>query len=253
MPNPKIFSFDEWKTVNIRVSIFVRPSIDLSKEVSWQAIFDTVPDNQNTQPKAGIIESAGEFNGNLFVLRTLPGRSDLIFQQKVVEAGELQIQNHVNILEDFVEKANLFLTAFQNLENIEITRLAFGAELHLCKPDKHEAYRALDSLLHYVTIDETSSELQYSINRKRKSIIEPEVEINRLSQWSVQRTEVMEAVVSPTVSKPQQVHESFACRLVMDINTVPSEHVFLNKSQLVTFYAELVQFGKEIAEYGDIA
>lgn len=249
MSKPKIFSFEEWESMSLRVSVFVTPSADLSKDIVWQTIFSTVPDNQNIQPKTGVVESSGEFDDHQFVLRTLPGRADLIYQRKLFSGGELHFHENGNFLEGFISKANILLKKFQELSEIEIVRLAFGTELHLPKPDRLETYKALKKLLHYVSVDETAAELQYSINRKRQSNIDPKIEINRLSQWSTQR---MEIGIIHQGSKPQQMHESFVCRLVLDINTVPSEEISLQKHKLVSFYGELVQLGKEIAEYGDI-
>jgi hypothetical protein len=226
------------------------PTIDLSKDISWQAIFDIVPDNQNTQPKTGVVQTVGELDGDQFTLRTLPGRADLIYQQIIKEPEQLQFPAHINVLNSYISKANLFLQKFQNISDIEITRLAFGAELHLLRSDRDSAYKTLDRLLHALTIDETSSDLQYSINRKRKSSLIPEVEINRLSQWSSQRLNISVSHDNP--EKLQKVHESFVCRLVLDINTAPSEKVILPINNLVSIYTELVELGKEIAEFGDI-
>lgn len=245
----KVFPFDEWSTFIIRVSIFIDSSIDLSNEVSWETLFDSVPDNQNTQPKIGLKESIGEFEGGKLILRTRPGRGDLIYQYQPVDENEVKIDDQVNALDSFIIKADMILKKYESLSDIKITRLAFGAELHLYKQERKDAYNALDQLLHNVKVDPGSFDFEYRINRKRPSKAESQIEINRLSQWSALELKVD---IGQGGFQTHQIHKSYACRLILDINTVPAGQVILPNKKLRLIFKELVEFGKEIAENGDI-
>jgi len=253
-PPLKIKSFDSWKTLNLRLSVFIDSAIDLSAYISWSTVFGALPDAQNSQPKIGLIEAAGELSDGQLVLRTLPGRADLVYQPKLLldplNAQQLDPQILVNVSENFTSQANLLLQKLKSIPDIQITRLAFGAELLLPMPDKQSAYIALNDLLHSVDVDQNSSDFQYFINRKRNSNIVTNVEINRLSQWSALVSRNI--TFSQNVSSPQQLSETFACRLILDINTIPTERFYLPVDGLEALYAELVQLGEEIAEYGDI-
>jgi hypothetical protein len=252
-PPIKIRSFDSWKTINLRLSVFIASAIDLSEYISWSAVFEGLPDVQNSQPKIGLTEAAGELGDGQLVLRTSPGRADLIYQQQLFDslnAQQFEPQIPVNVLESFTRKANLLLQKLRKIPDIQIARLAFGAELLLPMPDKQSAYTALNDLLHSVDIDQNSSDFQYFINRKRNSNIVKNVEINRLSQWSALVSRNI--TINQNDASTQQSPETFACRLILDINTIPTEDIYLPLGDIDALYAELVQLGKEIAEFGDI-
>jgi len=250
----KITSFDSWKTTNLRLSVFIDSAIDLSVHISWSAVFGALPDTQNSQPKVGLIEAAGEFNDGQLVLRTSPGRADLVFQtNSLIDLSNVQqidFQILDNILDSFTCQANLLLQKLKSIPDIQITRLAFGAELLLPMPDKQSSYVTLNDLLHSVDVDQNSSDFQYFINRKRNSNIVTNVEINRLSQWSALVSRKI--TFSQNISSLQQLSETFACRLILDINTIPTDQFYLSVNNLDALYLELVKLGEEIAEYGDI-
>lgn len=241
-------SFDSWETVNLRLSVFFASGIDLSGNITWQSLFGTLPDTQNIQPKLGLNESSGEFEGGQLILQTSPGRADIIFQSPL-SLAQIDSKSAVSAsksLNSFNGQAKMLLQKLKDLSDMTIERVAFGTELALQKEDRKSAYTALNNLLHEVNLDDESSDFQYSINRKRKSTTDPKIEINRLSIW---KTIVINQFGNNLISFPVR----YECRLTLDINTVPSEGISLQADGLEAIYDELVNLGIEITEYGDIS
>jgi hypothetical protein len=223
--------------------------------ISWQNVFDSKPDSQTSQPKIGLTEAASEFADGQLVLRTLPGRVDLVYQPSPSDplANPFQALGNVSVaMGNFKGQANILMRKLRSIPDIQVLRLAFGAELDMSVPDKQSAYNELNQLLHSVEVDPTSSDFQYVINRKRKSQIVADVEINRLSVWSAvayhQFVFDNQNMVAPNMVAPN----GFACRLVLDINTVPTDKRF-PLEDLEAGYEELLNLGTEIAQYGDIS
>lgn len=228
--------------------------VDLSKDISWQNIFGAQPDTQNSQPKVGLAEASGDYADGQIVLRTLPGRADLVYQPSPSDmlSGPFQsLGNASEATERFISQANALMQKLRLVPDIQVSRLAFGAILRMPMPDKQSSYITLNEFLHSVDVDETSSDFQYSINRRRKSKIVTDMEINRLSIWSSIGYHQFNIEQGMQGMQGVEIPSAFACQLVLDINTVPSDK-FFPLNDLEAGYGELLALGKEIAEYGDI-
>jgi hypothetical protein len=141
---------------------------------------------------------------------------------------------------------------FSWLENspIPIVRIAFGGVAFIPVANKREGYEALDEFLPNVTLDaEASRDFQYRINRPRLARIEEEdIIINRLTTWSVRRTEIR---TGDAVSAPYVQVERASCEL--DINSTGERVGPLTKQQVMKLSSTLVDFGLELLEQGDVA
>ena len=133
-------------------------------------------------------------------------------------------------------------------------RVAYGGIVHLPSGDVESAYRRLSDFLTSVTIDaEGSRDLQYRINRRRPSasLSEQDLEINRISSWTVVSLRSL-LVTFPDTTLVSQEGGS-AVRLEFDINTVPRQGTTIPPENLGAVLAELADLSIEIAQEGDIA
>ena len=142
------------------------------------------------------------------------------------------------------------LVEWVGLSELPTSRIAVG--LTLVKPvsSREEGYVELDRLIPDLKLDVESSDFSYQINRCRASRVVPDQAINRLSNWSVQQ--VRFGVISSLADLSMtETAVSYGIRLVLDVNTVPSEGP-LPADKLSAVTTELVELAREIAESGDI-
>ena len=129
-----------------------------------------------------------------------------------------------------------------------LQRLAFGAALYLPMKDRREAYRQLAEYLQSVPeYSDDEGDFLYQYNRRRRSVVVPEVKINRLSKWTwvpLGEVHVKDGkLVFPAAS---------ACLLELDINTIPEFQGTLPRDRYVPLFEEMIGLAAEIAAQGDV-
>ncbi|MEX2174144.1 MAG: hypothetical protein WD872_07265 [Pirellulaceae bacterium] len=133
-----------------------------------------------------------------------------------------------------------------------IRRLAFGAKLLIPTEGREPSYELLDRWLSAVKVDQSSTDFQYRINRKRSSASGLSgLEINRLSTWSAVKMEVGMQVMASGAARAIS-RETYGCMLQIDINTHAERKEELPRDRLLPLWEELVRFGSEIAALGDV-
>ncbi len=134
-----------------------------------------------------------------------------------------------------------------------LKRLALGTVL-LQPVENHESgYRLLNDYLPFVQLDPDTSDFNFKINRRRPSNCGIEgLKINRLMNWSLLRWKI-DLNVSQGGNSPRQLAPAsgVACRVELDVNTVPDFEGELPQDPLIPLCQELMQLGQEIAAAGD--
>ena len=135
-----------------------------------------------------------------------------------------------------------------------ITRIAFGAVLFISVKDLASAYQELSRFLPTVELGGTDSpDFLYQINRPRASKSLPEIRVNRMTKWSViQGESISIGFRAGGGSVLASASPELACRLELDINTVPESMTSTHQARIQPLFNELVELGSEIAEKGDI-
>ena len=96
------------------------------------------------------------------------------------------------------------------------------------------------------------TDLLYQVNRPRESQVVPDMQINRLTKWSVIRYGVMSIVIGPAEQEIESSSAALAARLEMDINTAAVAIVQSDRIGLTNMiFGELMRLGAEIAREGD--
>ena len=123
-------------------------------------------------------------------------------------------------------------------------------------PDRQSGYVQISNYLPSLAIEPDSSDLFYQISRPRPSGTEiAGLRINRLSKWSVARLGVFNIQLGPVANLSTEVRvndESHAINAELDISTDPNSQSDLPTDGLTAVFRELVAFGSEILERGDI-
>lgn len=133
-------------------------------------------------------------------------------------------------------------------------RLAFGSVLEMRTVDERTGCEKIQPYLHSIKMNPQGiSDFFYQINRPRESTVRSGIRINRLSRWSVSLLGTIGVTIDPAVPKATtSLQGQYACRLELDINTAPLSDA-ISRDDAHKVFQELVAFGKEIANKGDVA
>lgn len=246
----------QWQVENMRLSVFPTRPIDLPQSNVWESLVGSPPDEQRFQRQQQLFTEEGAFLGGRLRLEARSTRLDwrLIGDSPTEPTGDIPTIGSYNELEpQFRELMYTWLLGCPSLQ-----RMAFGCVLLLPADSLRSAYSQLNELLSVVKIDvENTRDFLFRINRRRKSRCSVEgLELNRLSTWSVvQIVETMITVSADGQGQPQVVRlpsTKRACRVELDINTIPESSAELESAIARAIYEELIENANQIAISGDI-
>jgi hypothetical protein len=218
----------------------------------WEELFGQPPENRTSQPRTGVQQEDGSFEGGRLSVIVQPARVDWILtvdDNQATNSPIPSIGQFVYLLNVFTDKMTHWLEMSPPLQ-----RLAFGSILLLPMDEESSARQQLFA---YLPFDpqkfEDAQEFLYQINRPRSSTLGiSNLQINRLSKWSVIKWRTLN--FSPTnISSYSESSSSLTCCIELDINTSPEYQEDLPKEKLPQIFRELVELGKEIVQEGDVS
>jgi len=247
-----------WRVETLRLTVFPTVAPDISGIKWWEDVVGEPPESKTLQVRAGVLQETGPVKGGLcnLSLDCRSQRIDWLFSPILNETQELA---NFPTFATFPDSLGLFEeTLIPWLEQCPpASRIAFGVVLILAVADRKTGYELLGQYLPSVKVDpENSRDFSFQINRPRSSTSGiSNLQINRLSRWSVARLSGM--VVQVTSGEPTaRIFESSegldACRVELDINTAPNSDCAIPKENLAALVKELLGLGVEIATNGDI-
>ena len=239
-----VSAVDDWRVDVLRLTAFPAPGPPTANaEASWLALFGAPHERSSQDLKNGVTRLMGTVNDAFMVAVENPISFEI--QRLASDPGQPPpspdtLPDSLGVVSAFRDLALRWL----GLENCPpLRRLAFGAILLKPVSDQQKGYETLDKHLPDVTVDPSSSDFLYQINRRRPSTAVGGLPLNRLSKWSIQQ--VQELMISPGDGLTRR-SETFACRLELDINSVPSKKP-LPKDRLPALFEELVGLANEMA------
>jgi len=244
-----------WQAESLRLTSFLTPATKADPGNWWSgATGGGTYESSATQPKTGKEEYVGQHKNGRLALTILPNRIDWLFSptsdEDKAESGTPPRAPFDALLIEFREVVDRWL-ALQSCPKMQ--RLAFGAVLAQPVEDRQKGYVKLKEYLEKTVVLDAkgSSDFTYQINRPRKSGVDGATEINRLSNWSVGIYFMTRVSLTPMPSTIHKGPESFACRLILDINTSADYKGEIAREKTGSMFHELVEAGKDIAQRGD--
>lgn len=245
-----------WKVQLLRLTIFTETDLSVNGDRWWNDLVGSEAENKASRQKGAERQWDSGYEGGRLILQTKPGRIDWLFIKTEEEGSGDEKSDSTSScpLESFPSALDVFTSLMDRhiVQYDDCKRLAFGAILQLPVNGREEGYQQISKYVGF-NIDGTSaSDFLFQINRPRASKASgPDLQINRLSKWSVVLTETRWLVISPEGTLPMgSVSSSAACQLELDINTPFETSIRLTRQLLPKLFHELVDFGKEIAEKG---
>jgi len=224
------FGVEEWAAQVLRVTLFPA-SWERPDDLGWWAqMTGEEPESETLKRRQGILQESGPLEDGQLALSIQPTRIDLLFASKTTDYTEKEGEDGTPpTLGQFQQALAAFLKAVKNWFALEscpaAERLAFGAVLLRPVENRSQGYTLLNAFLPYVQLDpDGSSNLLYRINRRRPLKMDiPALQVNRLSAWSVMKWQTGQAAIQGLeITKHVPIEEGCACRLELDINTVPT-------------------------------
>lgn len=244
-----------WQAEILRLTAFPGPSARIVEPTWWADLAGEPPEAKSSRPRKGVQQEEGVFEGRKLVLVVEPTRIDWLFTPFDPQEREFDVVPTIGSFPESLDAfSQLMLRWFELGTCPSVQRLAFGAILLQPVEDRQTGYQQISAYLSSVRLDpEGSSDFSYQINRPRDSTSGiPGLRINRLSKWSVAAWKTGQFSVRPTAVQHFLGQAYFACRLEMDINTVPDFQDELSREQLPQVFQGLVDLGREIVKEGDI-
>lgn len=221
----------------------------------WLALTGESPENRTQSPRKAILHEEGPFKNGKLILETQPIRFDLVHTAQTFEEPPSNEIPTLGLFSDILQYFNELTNNLFNLQQFPpLRRIAFGAILVNPVKDRKEGYKKLVGFLNFPIDADNSSDFFYQINRPRTiNLFSQEIPINRLSKWSVAAYEMLTLQLKPELRSLSPSASLHAIRLELDINTSPNLSVDFDKDKLPTIFKQLIDYGIEISEKGDIA
>ena len=243
----------DWQVETLRITAFPSDMTIVFVPKLWESVMRQEPDAIHFQ--RDIIDAREiRFGNGRLVLAKQTDRIDWRYVSNPdsnTDSVQLPIIGRLEEeLNAFTEWAN---TWFDSPDMISIDRLAFGTVLLRPVNTVEEGYSILGDLLPNMRLKGVR-DFNYQVNRRRKSEVGPGIEVNRLSKWNVYSGGLVTVAVNPMLGRQVTTTSnlSIACRLELDINTFPDRTEPLPSHSLSATFNELINFGLEISEKGDI-
>lgn len=245
----------EWFAESVRFTTFPAELAPVATEVNWwEEVTGAPPETKVIRPRLQGFREEGPFERGVLKLVVGQNRIDWILSMPPKEEEESEIFQMLGPAREATDLFTRLMAKWFRLTSIPpLKRLAFGAVLLQPVQERIDGYRRLQSFLPSVRIDETSSDFLYQINRRRPSTTGmPNLEMNRLTKWSVS-VQIFTAIAIQGTSVTQVPGETrHFLRLELDINTAPEFQGPFPPERLADAFQELRQLGEEIAAHGDI-
>jgi hypothetical protein len=245
------FPVDQWRVLLLRLTGFpAAPMPGADDRVWWQSLTTSAPD-ERTVRRGDIVQEAGPFEWKgLKVWLGITSNASRI--DVVARAPEFD----PSALPDDFGAVTAVLPLARELGERLFTiaalptpkRVALGATLVHPAATSDEALIQLVEFLPTVRLSPGVADLRYRLNRPRPSKANPEVRINRLAEWSVGHTTLVQVGPGgeePTASSPISILE-------LDINTPAERTDALPRQDVGSLIGEMSELALELAEHGDI-
>ena|SRR2546422_285084 len=243
---------EDWYVETSRLTGFLPEGTAGSGEGLWKAVVGNEPEATIVRRAQGVRQDRGDFDGIPLALNTQSNRLDWLFSgaqsSDVAEKIGFQAVGDVEYAWRLLGK----LTKLWHPHMAPFARIALGTVALLPVESRRDGYNKLRPLLPNLNMDlEASTDLLYRINRPRPSNASiGGLRLNRLATWTVEESQIL--AIEPT--SPQTVASgkpTYACRVELDVNTMPEFKGTFDPSQSVKIIEECLTLASELIEKGD--
>lgn len=233
-----------WQADNLRLTIFRTPS--KSSEI-WQDFTGESPEEKTVLAKADTVREQGPYKGGRLTSEVRPDRIDVVYGADPESDSAIPFIGPCEaVYEGFAEACARWL----DTPRCDARRIALGSGLVLPVPGREAGYRQLTPYLPF-DLDPATHDFLYQINHRCFSSVLSELQLNRLSRWSVVQSYATFVPVFPGGGSPYVSGEAVsACRADLDVNTTGERTAPLPSAKLSDLVRELTSLSREIMSKG---
>ena len=241
--------FPDWDVERLQLAVWHTPP---SPSGLWAKLVGTEPEATDTRPRERLVQEYGIYEGNNLRLTLQPQRLDWYIEPSAPPTPEPK--QHVALISVDRTLPLLQRALAVSLSELDtIVRLAAVIHLIHAVDNISHGMAKLDKYLPELNLKERGDQdFIYQINRRQRSPSTRHVFFNRIATWRLDRIQTgivqMGPAQEPTVSKFDPI---LACRLSLDMNTVPSPSA-IAKTRMPKLFEELVASAQYIAIHGDV-
>ena len=245
----------DWQVEQLRATAFFLPGVREGLPREWWAnVVGGAPDEERNRAQEGTTQQFGQVSDAQLNVIWRSDRVDwrlvpVVSRLSEPASGFPSLGLYPERKAEFVE---LSAKGFGHVP--DAIRVAFGAVLFKTVDDMQRGYEELAGYLPAVNLGfGAATDFLYQINRFRQSEVVESLVINRLTKWSMAVGGSIGISLNPDrgVVVPRALPPQHACRLELDMNTVPLLSP-AGSEVTVGLFRELVSLGTEIAERGDV-
>ena len=241
-----------WETESLRTTVFPSPDAPIESQNWWTSVVGESPETEVARVKIGERQIQGVYHGARLTLRIQPARIDW----SLTSIPSPEPPEDFPTVGRFEETCGYFRELMERWLPMSppVNRIALGGIFVLPVETLTDGYKQLAAYLPAVKLDvDGSSDFLYRINRRRTSKTGIQnLQLNRLSTWSVVSMEILTLGPGGTMKAIRGGSPSFACRVELDINTMAEFEEELNPQQSMKIFKELVGTAGEILDKGEI-
>jgi hypothetical protein len=235
----------------MRVTLFPSPSSRESSESWWVEVMGAEPEERQIRPRQAIVNEQGDFNKGRLTLSSQATRTDWIWQAREFDTdtvpGPPVLGRFINVVGDF---RALVYRWFDLQTCPDARRLAFAGTVSIPVVSLESGHQLLANYLPTVDFGDGSgySDLVFQINRQRPSEVMPDLQINRLSRWSVGTWTTTRWVPPASI---EERGRGYRVQVQFDFNSVAEYDGVISTGDLRGLLDELVDLVRALLKEGD--
>lgn len=231
----------DWLAEHLRFSLFSDVTWSGEAEQIYQAIFTHEPIESSRKPTSGESNASGStLNAKALVAKTI-NRVDIVIQSDAEPSVPAPMLDNV---ESRFDELRVLVARWLAVQQQPIVRVAVSGRLFLPTAGVQESYEKLKELVQVIQIDaDRFREMQFQVNLARKSTVNPDLNINRLTHWG-SLTQGIGLMSANGVVTQHALNQTY-CFCTFDMNTPPNINVPFQADVVIAFLSEI--YGEAIA------
>ncbi len=233
-----------WKANHLRISLFSDIVWDVAAEKIYLDVFGLEPEETSQKPTSGEATAIGDWSSGRMVVKRTINRIDFVLQPIVGTAPEIPLLSDIGRT---LTKLSSLVAKWTSQQAQDVVRIAVGCGAYLPVADTDESYRTLRDLIRVIKIDaERFRDLQFQVNLSIQSKTEPELRLNRITNWASVRMEA--SFLSPGALQPMQSQYFSTC--TVEVNTDAPRTTPIEKNTVELLIDEACRETLEILDRG---
>lgn len=234
-----------WQADHLRLSLFCDKPWTAAPEAMFQAIFHGQPDSVVQKPVIGEATAEGPWLTQRASIKRLINRIDILVSPFPSTPLDFPLLSSLSTL---LPSFSSSVASWYSTQDQDVTRIAIGCGGLLEVANRVENYKKLHDLIRVINVDvDRFRDFNFQVNLPSTSNSEPNLTINRLTNWAA--IEAQLGLIDPSGNKSATQTRHF-CRCTADINTDGERVTPIAKAKIGSLIDEMTAITLQVLEKG---